>query len=120
MNPSIIIGMAVALAVSLAGNAWLFGAVSDQREEIGVLKSDRDSALNAAVVCSDGVKQLQEKAARQAEAAKKALAAARADAVAAGRRADAERSRPQAVPGDECASAAVESREWLRARRGEK
>jgi len=117
MNP-IVVAAALAMAISLAGNIWLAWTAGVQREEIGRLKEAADGARDAAKACSDGVIQMKDKAEAQAKVAEAAIKAARQAATDAGRRADAERSRPQAVPGDECASAAVESREWLRNRRG--
>lgn len=116
---NVIIGLAIALAVSLAGNAWLFWTVSDQREEIGAVNADKANITAAAQACSDGVADIQKQSQLQIELAQKQITAARQAATQANRRADRERNRPQAVPGDECASAAVESREWLRSRRGE-
>ncbi len=117
MNP-IVAAAAIVMAISLAGNLWLSFKVGSQRQEIGRLTEAEGSAKDAAKACSDGVIALREKSEAQAKAAQAAIKAARQAAVDAGRRADSERSRPQAVPGDECASAAVESREWLRERRG--
>jgi mannitol-specific phosphotransferase system IIBC component len=116
MNP-IVAGLAIALLASLIGNAWLFSTVMAQSEEIGAAQEQAENAKGAASACSKGVDELKTKAKKQAEAARVALKAAHDAATQAGRRADTERSRPQAVPGDACASAEVETRDWLAGRR---
>jgi hypothetical protein len=72
--------------------------------------------VDDAKACSDGVAQLREQIVAQRNAHAAQLAAARAQAQRKLQQAAAERSRVQAVPGDVCASAAVETREWLQRR----
>ena len=116
MNP-IVAGLAIALLASLIGNAWLFSTVTAQSEEIGQAQEQAENAKGAAMACTEAVGELERRAAKQAKAAREALRAADDSAKQSGQRADAERSRPQAVPGDACASAEVETRDWLAGRR---
>jgi hypothetical protein len=105
------------LAISGAGNfvlaSWYLGA----RDRAISAEEQRDHAEAAAQACSRGTDALREKATQQARAAQSAMLAAQRDARAANARADAERTRRQAVPGNSCASAQVETREWLTSRR---
>lgn len=115
-----VVALGIVLAVSMAGNAWLVGAYLDKRDDATAAANERANAQAAAQACSDATDQLRTNAADQAKAAQAAVAAARAAARSANARADAERNRVQAVPGDACASAEVETREWLQQRRGAK
>lgn len=117
MNP-IMAALVVALLASVGINALQFSTIGELRESVGELKQSRDTAQESARSCSTGVARLQEAAKRQAEAVAKAIEQARQEGLQAGRRAGAERNRPQAVPGDACASAAIETREWLQRRQG--
>lgn len=108
------------LATSAAGNAYLGQMYLAKRDEAIKLAEQRDAAKDAAQACSDGVNKLRQDGEAQHKAAMAAIEAARRDALKAYKAADAERNRPQAVPGDACASAEVETREWLQRRRAAK
>lgn len=111
-------GLAAVLALSLAGNAMLARGYMHQREQVAKTEEARAQAVDAATTCGESVRAMGRASEEQRKTAEAAIAAAAKTARDAGRRADAERNRAQAVPGDACASAQVENREWLQARRG--
>lgn len=115
--PRVIIGLAVALVASLAVNAWQASAYLGQRDQAAKAVEQRDTAQAAAKACSDATDKLRAEAERQAKEAQAAIDKARRDARTANARADAERNRRPAVPGDACASAQTETREWLERRK---
>lgn len=115
MNPTIILG--VALAVSVAVNGLQFNTILGLREDAGKMEQQRDTANAAALACTRSVDDMREKASQQAKEAAKEVDEAEGRAKAAERRARANLSAPQAVPGDACASAHVETRRWLEERR---
>lgn len=117
MNPIMTI-LGVLLAVSLAGNALVGSAYLEARDRANLAERARKTAADAAEACSRGVVILQEAGKRQREEHDAAIEKARQEGMQAGRRAGLERNRPQAVPGDVCASATVETREWLQRRQG--
>lgn len=108
----------VLLGVSVAGNALLGSAYIETREKAALTERARKTAADAAGACSRGVVDLRDAGKRQAEAHAKELEKAREAGRQAGLKAAGERNRPQAVPGDVCASATVETREWLLRRQG--
>lgn len=118
MTPTVIAGAVLGglLLASMAGNAWLFSEVGDAREAAGQAENARVNASEAAKACDRGVADLQTKVLQQAADAADAIEAARAEGLEAGRRAQAERTRPQAVPGKVCESAAAETGDWLKRR----
>ena len=75
------------------------------------------TAVEAAKLCSQGVDRLNEAIAGQRAQHEAAIEAARLEGIEAGKRAQAERGRKQAVPGDVCASAKAENDEWVKRRR---
>lgn len=116
MNPMLIVS-AVLLA-SLAGNAWLFGRMNDAQADAVRAESARKTAVSAGQACDKAVEDLLTKGLRQAAEAADAIEAARLEGEKAGRRAQLERTRPQAVPGKVCESAAAETADWLKRRQG--
>lgn len=119
MSPTTVVmgGLGALLAASLAGNLWLFDSWQDAEADAVRAVEQRDTANAAAKSCSDGVDKLRTDQETQHKAAMAAIAAARKEAQKAYGAADAERNRQPAVPGDACASAEVETREWLQRRR---
>lgn len=119
MSPTTVVmgGLSALLAASLAGNLWLFDSWQDAEADAVRAVEQRDTANAAAKSCSDGVGKLRTDQETQHKAAMAAIAAARKEAQKAYGAADAERNRQPAVPGDACASAEVETREWLQRRR---
>lgn len=113
----VILGLAIALLISLCLNAFQLSAYMGQRDKATKAAADRDTAQTAATTCSKATEDLTRTAERQAKAAEAAIEKARREARSANARADAERNRRQAVPGDACASAQVETREWIERRR---
>jgi hypothetical protein len=117
MNPLMTV-LGVLLAVSVAGNVLVGNAWLETRDRANLAERARDTAASAAGACSRGVLLTREAGQKQAKDAEALIAAARADGVEAGRRAAWERFRQQAVPGDACASAQVETDDWLKRRQG--
>ena len=111
MNLIMILG--VLRVASLGGNAFLFDAVGEAREQVTLANERRRDAVDAAKLCSDSVDSLRIEGDERRKRAQAAVDAARKAASVANSRADRERNRLQAVPGDACASAQVETREWL-------
>jgi len=122
MKPTtvVIVVLGLLLATSAAGNAYLGQMYLAKRDEAIKLGEQRNAAKDSAKACSDGVDKLAKAGDAQHKAAMAAITAARQEALKAYGAADAERNRPQAVPGDVCASAEVETREWLQRRRAAK
>lgn len=116
MSP-VVVALGVLLAASVAGNALLFDALGDARDRATRADAGRRTAVSAAQTCSNYVGKLSRDAKSRAEAGKPLIEAAAASATEANRRADAEVARAPAVPGDACASAEAENREWLQKRR---
>jgi len=119
MSPTTVVmaGLGAALAVSVTGNLWLFDSWQDAKTDAVRATEQRDTANAAAKSCSDGVGKLRDAGETQHKAAMAAIEQARLAAVKSYKDAEKERTRPQAVPGDACASAEVETREWLQRRR---
>lgn len=105
------------LAISLAVNATLAWRVADLREDLEVANFKTMAATSTAKACSAAVADMHFSAERQAAAAAVLIGEAKRQADNANKRANAERNRPPAVPGDTCASAEIETREWLERRR---
>jgi hypothetical protein len=105
------------LAISLLGNAILLGQWRQAEDAAIRAEEGRTGAMAAAQNCGEAVKALQDAAEKQRAEAQAAIEAAQKVAARQRRIAEAERRRPQAVPGNACASAAVETREWLERRR---
>jgi hypothetical protein len=116
MNLIMILG--VLLVASLGGNAFLFDAVGEAREQVTLANERRRDAVDAAELCSASVDSLRIEGDERRKRGQAAVDAARKAASVANSRADRERNRLQAVPGDACASAQVETREWLLQRQG--
>lgn len=116
MNPLLVVG--VLLMASLAGNGLLFVQLDRQQDETTRAREALATAMAAARTCDQAVAALQETARAQAEQAARQIDRARTEAMSANQRAEAERRRPPAVPGNTCASAEAENREWLQRRRG--
>lgn len=119
MTPSgyTVAGLAGLLALSVLGNVGLTRAYLTKRDSLARIEEARANAMAAATSCGESVKQLQAIAEKQAKASAAAIEAAQKYAGQQRRAAEAERRRAQAVPGDACASAQVETREWLERRR---
>ncbi len=104
---------ALAFVVSAGLNAWQFNSNNSLRVELGKAQASAETVATVAQACSESVEKIATKATEQAVAARTAVGEAQARAKAAEARARAELTRQQAVPGDACASAQVENREWL-------
>lgn len=112
----LLIGLAVALAVSIAGNALLGHAYLGERDQRVAAESDRKQARDAADTCSASVKTLRERAEKAEKEGAVARAAAAASAAVHEARADKILSAPDAVPGNDCQSARAVVDDWLRSR----
>lgn len=118
MNIGLILG--IALLASIGGNVFLFNAVGEAREKIGVIDSARKESVGLAETCSESVTSLRIEGDERRKRAQASIDAAHKAAEAARARAGGERTRAPAVPGNACASAQVENREWLQRRQGVK
>ncbi|MDP9902601.1 hypothetical protein [Variovorax ginsengisoli] len=115
MNP-LIMGLAIALAVSVAGNASIGWAWLGARDDLATATVERDNARSAATACSDATEDLRELADKRGAEAKVAQAAARRAAKAKGDRANLILTTPPALRGDDCGSARVRIDDWLSGR----
>lgn len=115
MNP-VVTAIAVALAISLAGNASLSWAWLHARDAAIELRSQRDDARADASACSDATDDLADLAGKRAAAAKTAQAAAAKKARAHEELAQAILTMPPAVLGDVCASAQARVDAWVKGR----
>lgn len=113
---SIVQVLAVALALSMAGNAALGWAWLGARDQVAVATTERDDARAAASACSDATEALRELADKRGAEAKHAQAVAREAAGRREGRAQQILSTPAAVPGDDCGSARVRVDGWLKGR----
>lgn len=111
---------AYVLLVSLALNALLGWDDLRQRAAVATVAAERDAAAGAATACSDATEQLRILADKSLKDGAAARGKARTLAEQLAARADGELGRAPAVPGDVCASAAQENREWLTKRRAGK
>ena len=98
------------LILSLALNAFMLDLWRTTKYEF-------EKADKAVKTCNQSVVDLKKAGDKQAEDNARELDAAKARADSAYERAMRELKRPPAVPGNACASAQVENREWLENRR---
>lgn len=111
--------LALCLAVTLIQRHQLGTVRADLRKAdraVGTLTSERDDAREAATICSDGVEDLLDQAARRAAAAAPVLDRARQGALQHQQRAQQILSTPAAVPDDDAASARARIAAWLQGR----
>jgi len=116
MSKYLLIGLAIALALSMAGNATLTHFYLEQRDAATQAVSDRDSARNAAQQCSDGVASLQAAAEARAAGAEQRRKDAETQALLAEGRAQVLLQKRPSVAGDDCRSAALQMDDWLSTR----
>lgn len=116
MNLTMILGGL--LAASALANAALTSVYLGARDDVARVRLERDNANSSAMACSKATDRYREAAEKRAQDAEKRVAATEALAKQLEARADGELTRQQAVPGDACASAQVETDEWVAKRRG--
>lgn len=116
LAPKIIIGLAIALALSLAANAFTAHLWLDARDTAALASERARQAVDSAEQCSASVDRLQIDAADRAKANAPLVKAAQDAARAAQAAADAMRRKPPPVPGDDCASARIAVDAWLGAK----
>jgi hypothetical protein len=108
--------LAIALAISMAGNAGLTWAYLGQRDDTVAAQGERDQARGAAKECSEGTDKLEKLAAsRKAEATK-----ARADAAKAAQTHEQAADDMLAAPAtgaNVCESAQAQVDKWLKGRK---
>lgn len=112
MNP-ILIALAIALAISLAGNGLLTRSYLGVRDERTEAQGERDQARSAASMCSDATEALQEQAGKRKAENQVAIARAAAAATAAAAKAQRELQLPATRPNDDCGSAVDRGTRWL-------
>lgn len=108
--------LALALALSLAGNALLAKAWLGARDARQAVALERDSARADASACSAAVESLQKFAMQRLKDATTARKAAEEQARKHAQRADKTLGKAPAVPGDMCASMQVLGDGWLKER----
>jgi hypothetical protein len=108
--------LALALALSVAGNAALGWKWLGARDQVAVATTERDDARAAASACSDATDDLRELTDKRGAQAKRAQAAARDAAGRREGRAQEILSTPAAAPGDDCGSARMRVDGWLKGR----
>ena len=116
MNP-IVIAVAVAMAISLAGNIGLTYAYLGARDTATEANDMKDMALGAAATCSASITSLESAAKAQKAQAEVAIAAAEAKARTRNQSADRILSTPASTPGNDCKSASDRATEWLKGRK---
>lgn len=109
--------LALALAVSLGGNALLVHEYLSERDAAAAARVTADSNLALANQCSDGVQSLKAAADARAAQAEGARDAALKLAQAAQARGLQLVAKPPAVPGNDCASAKAQVDDWLSSRK---
>lgn len=107
-------GLALALVLSLAGNAVLGWAWQDARDAKQAAVRERDDAQALATACSDATDDLRELADKRAKDAAPARTAAKLQSGKLAKRADKTLSTPQA--GTACEGMQALGDEWLRER----
>lgn len=108
--------LALALALSVAGNAALGWAWLNARDARQAAVLQRDSARADASACSDATDDLRTLADQRSKDAATARTAAANAARTHAQRADATLATAPTVPGDMCASLQVLGDEWLKER----
>lgn len=111
MNP-LIVGLAISLAISLAGNAALGWSYLGQLDKAVVAVERTEQATGAAVACSAGVDNLETQAETRRLAAAPQILAAKQTAAAASKKADIILATPASTPGNDCKSAADRIDTW--------
>lgn len=115
MNP-VVVALAVALALSGAGNAFLLNRWLAATEAAAVATTTSGVNLENAKLCSRSVDNLEAQAqAREVDAAVE-RAKAKEAATAAGKRGQAILRAQPSVPGDDCKSTAAQIDDWLASR----
>lgn len=115
INP-IIVALAIALGISVLGNAYLGNSYLDVRDERATAQGERDQARSAATTCSEATERMESRAAARAASAVLAIADARKSALARQGRAQHILSTPATVPGNDCKSADDRARRWITGR----
>lgn len=106
----------VALAISLAGNAWQFRSYLQVRDERAEAVASRDQARSAASACSDATEALQELAGKRQQENEAARQRAYAAGLQAQKKAQGILGAPPSKPGDDCGSAVDRFDSWLSGR----
>lgn len=105
--------MAIAFAVLLAANVATGWAWLHERDKAAALQERVEAAVDVAGQCSRSVDELQSTAAKQAAAARAAIAVANKRAATQNQTADQILAKAPSVPGNDCASAQAQVDEWL-------
>lgn len=117
MTSPLHIGLAISLALSLAGNALLGRAYLGQRDKATVAVVETKQVTGAAVACSKGTESLVTQAVKRKAAAAPEIAAAKQQADAGDKRADVILATPPVAPGDDCRSAQARVDTWWESRK---
>lgn len=114
--PPLLTALIAALVVSLAGNGMLARGYLKQRDLAHAASEQAERNLDVAKQCSAGVESIQKASEDQVKQAELDVAAARAQADQARRRAIVSATRPATRPGDDCGSAQDRIDQWMRER----
>ena len=113
---SVMLGLLLALAVSVLANAALWRAMGKEHDKSTKLGEQLTQANTATRTCNDSIAGLEAEAKQRGIAAEKARAAAAERRKKANRQADTELSTPATIPGDDCKSAQDRVNRILKAR----
>lgn len=109
----VIVGLAIALALSMAGNAYLVDLYLGERDAKVTAGVERDQVKEVAGACTSSVDAMQKAARQQTAVAVAAIAAAKTAGAPRKAAADAILSTPPSTPGDDCKSAQERADRWL-------
>lgn len=115
MNP-IFIALAVALGISVLGNALQGVAYLDTRDDLATAIAEREHSRGAAASCSAGTTKLRDLADKRAKEAGAARARADDQARTHEQRAQEILASAPAIAGDDCKSAALAIQAWRQRR----
>ena len=111
-----LIGLALALGLSLWGNKVQLNQVQAARVDVAVAKVGEQNNLITANMCSDGVAKLKAAQDARAKAAKPAIEASKAAAKTGEAKAQTILATAPSTPGDACKSAEDLARAWVTGR----
>jgi hypothetical protein len=113
---NILLTMGIALAISIAGNLWLFNSRDTALKRVGEITVARNVADETAQICNRSVAQLEADAKAAKAASEQAVAAARDTAKGKQATGLATLSKPRSNPSNDCASIETLTNEWFATR----
>lgn len=116
----LVIGLGIALAVSVLANITAGKLYLDKRDELATSEERANANMETARACSRGVDKLVTAANDRARDAEQRRKNAETAALLAQGRANELLTKQPAVPGDDCKSAKIQGEDWLAQRRARK